>query len=210
MEIFLYAFSVMYSPGPVNVMGLNAGLTGQFRKTVSFFIGVGCAMFVLFLLFGYTGEAIISKEVLPYLAIVGGLYTAYLAYKVYTSRVNLSAPSAEHPNQQAKPLSFWNGFLIQALNPKGMMVVLPITTVMFPAAHITGAGIAAVSALISLGGAGAPSVYSFLGAVLGRRITKDSYFDLFNRLMGGALAVCAVFMFYDFYIHMQTGSVYAE
>ena len=26
MDIFLYAFSVMYSPGPVNFMGLNAGL----------------------------------------------------------------------------------------------------------------------------------------------------------------------------------------
>jgi cysteine/O-acetylserine efflux protein len=209
MEIFLYAFSVMYSPGPVNVMGLNAGLTGQFRKTVSFFIGVGCAMFVLFILFGYTGEAIISKEVLPYVAAVGGLYTAYLAYKVYTSKVKLSDATAEQPDLQAKPLSFWNGFLVQALNPKGMMVVLPITTVMFPAAHITGANIAAVSALIAVGGAGAPSVYSFLGAVLGRRITKDSYFELFNRLMGIALAVCAAFMFYDFYVHMQTGNVYA-
>jgi hypothetical protein len=33
---------VMYSPGPVNFMGLNAGLTGQFKKTIYFFIGVGC------------------------------------------------------------------------------------------------------------------------------------------------------------------------
>ena len=32
MDIFLYAFSVMYSPGPVNFMCLNAGLTGQFRS----------------------------------------------------------------------------------------------------------------------------------------------------------------------------------
>lgn len=210
MEIFLYAFSVMYSPGPVNIMGLNAGLTGQFHRTVSFFIGVGCAMFVLFILFGYTGEAIISKDVLPYVAFVGGLYTTYLAYKVYTSKVKLADTTSQQPDTQAKPLSFWNGFLVQALNPKGIMVVLPITTVMFPAAHITGASIAVVSALIALGGAGAPSVYSFLGAVLGRRITKDSYFDLFNRLMGIALAVCAVFIFYDFYIHIQTGGDYVR
>ena len=39
MDIFLYAFSVMYSPGPVNFMGLNAGLTGQFRRSTGFFIG---------------------------------------------------------------------------------------------------------------------------------------------------------------------------
>lgn len=202
MEIFLYAFSVMYSPGPVNVMGLNAGLTGQFRRTVGFFIGVGCAMFALFLIFGYTGEALISRSVLPYLALIGGLYTLYLAFKVFTSKVVL--PGKADPTLPAeKPLTFWNGFLIQALNPKGMMVVLPITTVMFPAAHVTGTGIVLVSTLIALGGAGAPGVYSLLGAVLGKRITKESYFNFFNRLMGVALAVCAAFMLYDFYVHIQ-------
>lgn len=202
MEIFLYAFSVMYSPGPVNVMGLNAGLTGQFRRTVGFFIGVGCAMFALFLVFGYTGEALISRSVLPYLALIGGLYTLYLAYKVFTSKVVL--PGKTEETQQAdKPLTFWNGFLIQALNPKGMMVVLPITTVMFPAAHVTGISIVVVSTMIALGGAGAPGIYSLLGAVLGKRITKESYFNFFNRLMGIALAICAAFMLYDFYVHAQ-------
>lgn len=198
MEIFIYAFSVMYSPGPVNVMGLNAGLTGQFRRTFSFFMGVGGAMFVLFLVFGYTGEAIISRQWLPYVSGIGGLYTCYLAYKVYTAKVRLADASGAPQATPARPLTFWNGFLIQALNPKGMMVVLPITGVMFPAAHITGAGIAAVSALIALGAAGAPSVYSLLGALLGRRISNDAYFNLFNRLMGIALAVCAVFMLHDF------------
>lgn len=202
MEIFLYAFSVMYSPGPVNVMGLNAGLTGQFRRTVGFFIGVGCAMFALFLIFGYTGEALISRSVLPYLALIGGLYTLYLAFKVFTSKVVL--PGKTEDTQPAdKPLTFWNGFLIQALNPKGMMVVLPITTVMFPAAHVTGIGIAVVSTMIALGGAGAPGIYSLLGAVLGKRITKESYFNVFNRLMGIVLAICAAFMLYDFYVHAQ-------
>ncbi|CAD5202761.1 LysE family translocator [Pseudomonas sp. FEN] len=202
MEIFLYAFSVMYSPGPVNVMGLNAGLTGQFRRTVGFFIGVGCAMFALFLIFGYTGEALISRSVLPYLALIGGLYTLYLAFKVFTSKVVLPG-KVEASQPTDKPLTFWNGFLIQALNPKGMMVVLPITTVMFPAAHVTGTNIALVSIMIALGGAGAPGIYSFLGAALGKRITKESYFNFFNRLMGIALAVCAAFMLYDFYIHTQ-------
>ncbi|OEC32958.1 Threonine/homoserine/homoserine lactone efflux protein [Pseudomonas cuatrocienegasensis] len=204
MEIFLYAFSVMYSPGPVNVMGLNAGLTGQFRRTVGFFIGVGCAMFALFLIFGYTGEALISRSVLPYMALVGGLYTLYLAFKVFTSKVVLPG-KVNSASPTDKPLTFWNGFLIQALNPKGMMVVLPITTVMFPAAHVTGISIAVVSIMIALGGAGAPGIYSFLGAVLGKRITKESYFNFFNRLMGVGLAVCAAFMLHDFYIHVQGG-----
>ncbi|MGH8330916.1 MAG: LysE family translocator [Pseudomonas fluorescens] len=203
MDIFLYAFSVMYSPGPVNFMALNAGLTGRFRRSLGFFVGVGCALLVLFILFGYTGEAIISLAALPYISLVGGLYTLYLAYQVYTATTVVPGEASEPPVAAQKTLTFWNGFLIQVLNPKGIMVVLPITSVMLPAAHITGSSIAIVSALLAIAGGGAPGVYSLLGAILGRRITRESYFTVFNRLMGLALVVCAFFMFHTFYLHVQ-------
>lgn len=198
MDIFLYAFSVMYSPGPVNFMGLNAGLTGKLRRSTGFFIGVGCAMMVMFVLFGYTGEAIISQAALPYISVVGGVYTLYLAYQVFTARTVVD----EGSSVPTKSLTFWNGLVIQLLNPKGIVAVLPITSVMLPAAHITGAAIAGVSALLALGAVGAPWVYALLGAMLGRRISGHSAFTLFNRCMGLALAVCAVFMFHAFYLHV--------
>lgn len=197
MDIFLYAFSVMYSPGPVNFMGLNAGLTGQFRRSTGFFIGVGCAMMLLFVVFGYTGEAIISQAALPYISLIGGVYTLYLAYQVFNARTVIE----ESSSAPAKTLTFWNGLVIQLLNPKGIMAVLPITSVMLPAAHITGVSIAAVSAALAFGAFGAPWLYSLLGALLGRRINGASAFTLFNRSMGIALAVCAYFMFHAFYIH---------
>ncbi|MES2868663.1 MAG: LysE family translocator [Pseudomonadota bacterium] len=203
MEIFLYAFSVMYSPGPVNFMALNAGVTGKFRRSLGFFVGVGCALLVLFIFFGYTGEAIISQAALPYISLVGGLYTLYLAYQVYTAKTVVLGDANDAPATSQKTLTFWNGFLIQALNPKGIMVVLPITSIMLPAAHITGASIAMVSGLLAIAGAGAPGAYSLLGAILGRRITRESYFTAFNRLMGLALVVCAYFMFHEFYLHIK-------
>ncbi|WP_248731090.1 LysE family transporter [Pseudomonas sp. MWU13-2517] len=198
MDIFLYAFSVMYSPGPVNFMGLNAGLTGQFRRSTGFFAGVGCAMLVLFVLFGYTGEAIISHAALPYISLVGGVYTLYLAYQVFTARTVVDEAVSSAP---ARTLTFWNGLVIQLLNPKGIMAVLPITSVMLPAAHITGMSIAVVSAALAFGAFGAPWIYAALGALLGRRINGSSAFTLFNRCMGVALAVCAYFMFQAFYTH---------
>lgn len=197
MDIFLYAISVMYSPGPVNLMGLNAGLTGKFRRSMGFFVGVGCAMLVLFVMFGYTGEAIISQAALPYISLVGGVYTVYLAYQVFTARTVV--PKAGEAPVEQKTLTFWNGLLIQLANPKGIMAVLPITSVMFPAAQVTGSSIAMVSALLAIAAGGAPWLYALLGAVLGRRI-GDAYFTLFNRLMGLALAVCAYYMFHGFYV----------
>lgn len=198
MDIFLYAFSVMYSPGPVNLMGLNAGLTGKLRRSTGFYIGVGSAMLLMFVLFGYTGEAIISQAALPYISLLGGFYTLYLAYQVFTARTVVEEASrAPH-----KTLTFWNGLVIQLLNPKGIVAVLPITSVMLPAAHITGASIFGVSALLGLAAVGAPWVYALLGALLGRRISGAAAFTWFNRSMGLALAACAWFMFHAFYTHV--------
>ena len=63
----------MYSPGPVNLIGLNSGLNGRFRQSIQFFAGVGLAMAILFLLFGYTGQAISKTSHLPFIASPGCL-----------------------------------------------------------------------------------------------------------------------------------------
>ncbi|TKI07909.1 LysE family translocator [Martelella alba] len=196
MEIFLYTLGVMYSPGPVNFMGMNAGLTGQFKKTFGFFIGVGCAMFTLFIILGFAGEAVISHRYLPYISLMGSLYTFYLAFKMLASTIQIDSVSGE-PDAH-KTLTFWNGFFIQALNPKGMLVVLPVTTVMYPAAHITGSMIFLVSMLISFGGAVAPGLYSFFGTIIGKKIKNDAWLNLINKIMGVMLVIVAVFMTYDF------------
>ncbi|QXX88268.1 LysE family transporter (plasmid) [Acinetobacter lwoffii] len=194
MEIFLYTLSVMYSPGPVNFMGLNAGVTGQFRKSLLFFIGVGAAMLLLFIIFGYVGEAVIPHQYLHYIALVGAIYTFYLAFKMLTSNISTESQNDNSPSN----LTFWNGFWIQLLNPKGILVILPVTTVMYPAAHITGYMIAIVSTLISIGAAAAPFVYSIAGVIIGHKIKEPSIFNLLNRIMGVALIISGLFMFFDF------------
>lgn len=201
MEIFIYAFSVMYSPGPVNLMGLNAGLSGGLQRSTGFFVGVGCAMLMLFVFFGYTGEAVVSKAALPYLSLMGGLYTLYLAYQVYTAP---TPGAAEGKAAAGRKLTFGNGFLIQALNPKGIMAVLPICSVMLPAAHISGFSIVIVSGLLAIAAGGAPWGYALLGALMGRGITHGGWFALFNRLMGLALVACAYFMLQPFYQLLKT------
>ena len=191
MEIFLYTLSVMYSPGPVNFMGLNSGLTGQLKKTVGFYIGVGFAMLILFVLFGYIGEAVIPHEWIHYIALVGAIYTFYLAIKMIRANV-------ETTQQQESHLTFLNGLFIQLLNPKAILVILPVTTIMYPAAKITGVMILVVSLLISLGAVGAPFTYALVGKVLGSKIADPVWFNRLNKLMGILLILSGLFMFKDF------------
>lgn len=193
MEIFLYTLSVMYSPGPVNFMGLNSGLTGQFKQTIYFFMGVGCAMLMLFMIFGYAGAAIIPQNALHYIALLGACYTFYLAFQMLKADIDINDETTE-----IQTLSFWNGFWIQTLNPKGILVILPVTTIMYPTAHITGIQIFLVSLLISMGAAGAPCLYSWAGAVLGKKIKNKIWFNRLNKTMAMMLIISGIFMLYDF------------
>ncbi|RAU41686.1 LysE family transporter [Pseudomonas sp. RIT411] len=192
MEIVLYAFSVIYSPGPVNALGLNAGLRGQARRALGFYAGVGCAMLVLFLALGYVGAVVVSGALLPWLALLGGGYCLYLGY-----RIARAAPPTAEGEGAATRLTFASGLLIQGLNPKAWLAVLPIATVMFPAAQVTGGKIALWSLPLALSACGAPASYALLGALLGRYLVRGRGFRAVNRLLGLSLVGCALLLFHD-------------
>ena len=122
VEILAYAFGIMYTPGPVNLLSLNRGLNGQYR--FNFCIGVGCAMLLLFVLFGYSGTLLVSDQYRVLLSAAGCLYIFYLGYKIARANVTVSEPS-----QIDETLSFRSGFLMQLLTPKAPVAILPITTV---------------------------------------------------------------------------------
>lgn len=196
MEIALYVFSVMYSPGPVNILGFNAGLTGSARDSIGFCLGVGAAMFTWFLVSGYLGEAltVVYRSALPYIALAGGTYILYFAYKM------LLSGEGGQTIPLNRGLRFRDGYLVQLLNPKGMVVILPVTTVMFPAAHITGVRILVCSALIAAGAVGGPGSYWAAGFLAGRRIQQTRHLRLFNSAMGVMLVMVALSIIYDFFI----------
>jgi uncharacterized membrane protein AbrB (regulator of aidB expression) len=73
-----------------------------------------------------------------------------------------------------------------------MLVVLPITTIMFPAAHINGVMILLISVLLGIGGGGAPESYSLMGVVIGGKITNKIYIHRFNQLMRILLIIVAI------------------
>ena len=192
MEIVLYAFSVIYSPSPVNALGLNAGLRGQARRALGFYAGVGCAMLVLFLALGYAGAVVVSGALLPWLALLGGGYCLYLGYHIARA-----APPTAAGEDAATRLTFASGLLIQGLNPKAWLAVLPIATVMFPAAQVTGGKIALWSLPLALSAGGAPASYALLGALLGRYLVRGRGFRAVNRVLGLSLVGCALLLFHD-------------
>ncbi|MCG9710487.1 MULTISPECIES: LysE family transporter [unclassified Pseudoalteromonas] len=190
-DIFAYAIGIMYTPGPINLLGLSSGLNKQTRSHLGFFIGVGSAMFILFVLLGYLGLQVINPQFLPYVSLIGCGYILYIAWKVAKAKVQVSDSSAD------ASLSFFDGLFMQLLNPKALVATLPIATIQFPSADITGAAIVFWSFILAILAFGAPTSYSLAGLVLGKQVSRPGVFNVFNKLMAVLLVYVALMIAYE-------------
>ncbi|WP_320170504.1 LysE family transporter [Maridesulfovibrio sp.] len=186
MEIVLYSVGVMYTPGPVNILSLNSGVQNRYTAHIPFCMGVGTALCLWFLVVGYAGSAIMTDQVMPVISALGAAFILYLAYKIIFSDVNLVLDG-----KGASSFRFRDGLLMQLLNPKSFLAVLPVTAVQFPAAGIDGNLIAVWSVGLGALGFGAPLVYAVVGTKLSEYIANTLYLRLFNYLMGAALIFVA-------------------
>ena len=190
-DIFAYAIGIMYTPGPINLLGLSSGLNKQTRSHLGFFIGVGSAMFILFVLLGYLGLQVINPQFLPYVSLIGCGYILYIAWKVAKAKVQVNDASAD------ASLSFFDGLFMQLLNPKALVATLPIATIQFPSADITDAAIVFWSLILAILAFGAPTSYSLAGLVLGKQVSRTGVFNVFNKLMAVLLVYVALMIAYE-------------
>ncbi|GAB2797736.1 LysE family translocator [Halomonas shantousis] len=192
LEIIAYALGVMYTPGPVNLLGLNAGLHGQAKASLGFYLGVGLAMLMLFVLFGLAGAAWVQGDMLAVVGALGCGYIFYLAVKIARSSIDLGAV-----RQAPRVMSFRDGLIMQLCNPKGVVATLPIATIQFPAVGIHGASLIAWSLGLAALAVGAPSSYALIGAVLGRRVENPAILKGFSLAMAALLAGVALSIGYE-------------
>ncbi|MGO2235120.1 lysine transporter LysE [Marinomonas sp. UCMA 3892] len=187
LAIIIYAFGVMYSPGPANMLALFAGVNGQGWRGFLYCVGVGLAMLILFLLIGYLGADIIPQEYQSIIAILGGIYIAYLGIKILQASFHQKVI-----NKQDKTVSFKMGLTLQLCNPKSLVAIVPIVTVQFPRFHIEGEQIALWSLGLAVMACGAPSSYLLAGSFLKKAAMSP-------KVMAWVNCVMAFLLFYVAY-----------
>ena len=199
-----YACATTFSPGPNNVLLLSS--TGQygFRKCLPLMRGIWTGLITVMLICGFgcklLGDLIPSIE--RYARFVGAAYIVWLGYKTLTRR-SVQNPestveetsdisgqeSAERTSgNEQKPLNFVNGFLLQFLNVKILMLgiaaycsfVLPNGTSL-PATLIFAVTMAACAATGNL-------IWATVGSLLFPVYSK--YYRLFNGIMALLLFWC--------------------
>ena len=186
-----YLFVMAVTPGPNNIMLAVSGVNFGFKRTMPHLLGI-C--------FGNAVQMILCASLMflaapwieggrRWLALAGCVYLLWLAFKIARS-------DAASGKVVLKPLSFLEGALFQAINPKAWMLVLntvilfmPAKGGWFPAVQLTLVGLAVGFPSIAVWAAG--------GAAMNRWMSNRIFLRTFNVTMALLLAATAIWLLVD-------------
>jgi len=115
LAMFSFSLAMSISPGPVNMMIITSGINHGFVKTFSFISGatIGFTLLLVLIALGLSNMFTLYPTLFSMLEILGAMFIIYIGYKIASSRGILDIEQSEQ-----KKLKFYEGFLLQWLNPK--------------------------------------------------------------------------------------------
>lgn len=202
LAFVIYALTTTILPGPNNVLLLSEASRHGFKKCLLLLLGIWTGLITLMILAGTfcTILSIWVPKIVPVFKYIGAAYILYLAWRTFTRK----GASSEDEQTKEKPLPFWNGFLLQFLNVKVIMLGLAA----FPGYFLNGTSAdnnnfyigASLGANILLTllfaftmticcGTG-NIIWASLGSIL--RPIYNKYYRIVNTIMAFLLIYCAV------------------
>lgn len=186
----LYALTMSISPGPVNAIILSSGVNYGLKPTLPFITGATTGFIILFMIvnFGFNQINLENNLILQILGYIGSLFLIYIGYRIATSKPELAIEKQNTP-------TFWQGFILQWLNPKAWLASLAAVS----AFGLSGqpALILAFSAIYYIVCFFAISLWAIGGAQLAHLITNPRQLTLFNRFMGSTLVLLSFYLIYN-------------
>lgn len=189
--MFFFSLAMSISPGPVNMVIVSSGVNYGIKRTMPYASGVtiGFTLLLLFIGLGFFQVINAFPFFLKYLAIGGSLFIMYMGYKIASSK-----PEIEVNKEGAIP-KFYEGFLLQWLNPKAWIACVSGVSIFSStesyAPFLVFAGMYFIVCYAAL----------TIWAVLGDRVSVllNNHFRLrfFNLLMGLLLMLTAGYLCYS-------------
>jgi len=184
-----YLFVMSGTPGPNNTMLAASGMNFGLARTLPHIFGIAGGIVVLMVAtdlgLGVVFATLPAAQTT--LAIAGSLYLCYLAWRV----ANAGAPTVA---AGAKPLSFWEAFGFQFLNPKGWVMALNAVLLM-PAFESVPTKALVLGALILSLGCTPMTFWTLFGMALARLFQDDRWRRAINRSLALLLIATIPFMF---------------
>ena len=185
LSLCLFMFVTSCSPGPNNIVASHSGFNHGFKKTIPLMLGVifGFTFMLAVINFGLINIFKLYPILQKGLILTGTIFLIYLSYKI-----SFSKSSSESDN--LKPVNFFETFLYQFLNPKGVIVaIIIVSTYVESGSNFINYSlwvilVSFVSAIISI------TFWTFVGKFFRRFATNDKFIKVFNYVMSSLLLAC--------------------
>ena len=190
LPLILFGIATAFTPGPNNILSSYSGFNFGFKKTIPLMLGVILGWTTMLTIMA-SGLIIIFQKYIflqSIIKILGTIFLIYLAYKIAFS-------SANDSENIKKPVLFFDTFLFQFINPKGVMVAMIAVSTFIDIQnnYFRDATIVIITyffmAVFSV------SSWCLLGKYLRKFATSKNFIKKFNYIMSFLLIVCVI-MFY--------------
>ncbi len=190
LPLILFGFATAFTPGPNNIMSSYSGFNFGFKKTIPLMLGV---------IFGWTtmlavmasGLIVVFQKYLflqNIIKILGSIFLIYLAYKIAFS-------PAVHSENFKKPVNFFDTFLFQFINPKGVIVAMITVSTFIDVQNNYLRDALIVLSIYFFMAVFSVSSWCLLGKYLRNFATDENFIKKFNYTMSFLLILCVI-MFY--------------
>ncbi len=186
LPLMSYCLVMSGTPGPNNVMLATSGANFGYRGAQPAILGIQFGVFVqtLATCLGLGSVFVAYPLVQQILRVAGAIYLVYLAWKLSGATMG----EARH----ARPVSFAEAALFQALNPKSWVKAATIASVFMPGDMGTWNAALLVSVVSLLVGTPCSMLWALFGYAI-RNLLKDPRKQrIFNLTMGATLVILAI------------------
>ena len=190
LPLILFGIATAFTPGPNNILSSYSGFNFGFKKTIPLMLGVILGWTTMLTVMA-SGLIIIFQKYIflqSIIKILGTIFLIYLAYKIAFSSTNES-------ENIKKPVLFFDTFLFQFINPKGVMVAMIAVSTFIDVQNNYLRDATIVITTYFFMAVFSVSSWCLLGKYLRKFATSKNFIRKFNYIMSFLLIVCVI-MFY--------------
>ncbi|WP_380183366.1 LysE family translocator [Kalamiella sp. sgz302252] len=185
---FLWVAAI--TPGPNNMLLTASGANFGFLRSLWLLIGIMIGMQVMLLLvaFGIGGLILLYPSLHLFLKVAGSIYLLWLAWKIATAKYERLETGEAPP----APMPFWQGGLLQLINPKAWLMALgAVASFSLPGEAYRGS-VLAISFAMALVNLVSGLIWLGFGSLIGRILRSRRAWTIFNVSMGVLTAACVL------------------
>jgi cysteine/O-acetylserine efflux protein len=187
LPLLAYVLISTFTPGPSNVSSASMGVLHGYKHTLSYQVGLAAGVFFVMLLSGWISTTLLgSFPVLePALRYIGAGYILYLAFGIMKA-------SYIFEDQEANPLGFTQGLILQVLNPKLIVYAFTLFSAFLSSITHDITLLVLAAALLSATAFSATSVWALFGVVIKTYLHQPRVKTIVNGLLALFLVYSAV------------------